>query len=155
MRKYKIFVNRIKHGEEIIVSKDITGLNKEEYYEFIKDESHIKNSQLIVSDYIMKDILLDYVLNRKYILVSVRTSNEEENILLEEYCSKMQDERAYFSLINEIAFKDYSTIESLTLQVFEEILTISVNGIIDTNVNIEEDLLKLILSSYRGIHIKA
>lgn len=145
MDKYKLF---IKHsGEELIIKKLKDDLNKT-YYDLIAEESHNGFKQFIITDDIMRSIILDYVINKNYLLISVETDDLNKNIILNELCTKMKNERANLALIMLELNARYLTIHNIQLKNNDEVLDISSNGVIATNLFVNKELINLIKSVY-------
>lgn len=129
----------------------MSGEDRDSYYGLISRESEKGNYQFIITSDILSDVILKYVINNKYDLVSVETDNPGVNVNLVDYCSKMVEERGYLALVMLQLSKEEVMTYNITLQKFDEIITIKSKGIVSTNTIVDQDLLNTMINSYLGV----
>lgn len=153
MDNYKIFRTfEEDHGEVLAVRRLKSG-EKDDYYRLVMEESLKGNQQLILTDEIILGVTLKYLLNEKYDLVDVLTSSPELNERLSMYIDKSKEDRGYIvAVMLELKKHEYryEYITSLTISKFDEIITFHGNGVIATNVLLNEKLLDIVTRNYLG-----
>lgn len=151
LNKYKVFVS-YKMGEEKILCRKLSmdpNVNKDEYYKLIKEEGNNNNRQFILTDDLLIELILKYIIIDKYDLITVITEDLELNETLRRHIEEMKNDRAYLSLlISSLKTNQEYGISFVTFRKFDEEISFQQNGIITTNTVVNEELLNFLRDTY-------
>lgn len=148
MNKYKIFRGSDEDAE-VLSSRRLKKEDKGYYYDLIAEENDRGNKQLILTKDIILGVSLEYILKNKYDLIDMNTDYEELNEKIATHIKRAKKDRGYLvAVILELNKDEYADISSITLQKYDETISLYSNGIISTNTFLDEQLLNSIARNY-------
>ena len=148
MNKYKIF-RGFDEDAEVLSSRRLKKEDKGYYYDLIAEESDRGNKQLILTKDIILGVSLEYILKDKYDLIDMNTDSEELNEKIAKHIKRAKKDRGYLvAVILELNKDEYADINSITLQKYDEVISLYSNSIISTNTFLDEQLLNSIARNY-------